>query len=51
MHYVLEAVPSHPIYHGPVVEDCDTKHLRVLRAFEQLCTAPVPLRTKTLGLR
>ena len=40
MHFLLKAVLLRPIYLGPAVEDDDTKQVRVLRAFEQLCTAP-----------
>ena len=40
MHYVLKAVLLRPVYHGPAVEDDGTTQVRVLRALEQLCTAP-----------
>ena len=40
MHFLLKAVLLRPLYLPPASEECATRQLRTLRAYEQLCTAP-----------
>ena len=39
MHYLLKAVLLRAIHLGPPV-DGETRHMRMLRAYRELCTAP-----------
>lgn len=40
MHFLLKAVLLRPVYLPPAIDDSDTRQLRTLRGYQELCTAP-----------